>query len=134
MQMPLRDFNGRRMDCSVLSNGLAMNVQLIGWKVGVGVSNRHAAPDPQFLCNAQLFAEDVGTPGHRNFHTSAQAAFGQGQQRRLKVHADAQGVWRAEVAVHADDADEWRAEEVEVAQHGRRPAGFVLLCNAHPLP
>lgn len=110
-----------------------MNVQLIGWKGGVGVSNRHAAQDLQVLCDAQLSAEDVGMPGHRNFHTGAQAAFGQGQQQRLKVHADAQGVWRAEVTVHADDTNERRAEEVKVAQHRRRPAGVVLLCNAHPL-
>ena len=100
----------------VLPHGLTANVQLIGGELWVGVADRQAAQNRQFRRDSELRANDLRIPCDQDLDGSTQASFGQGQQQRLQVHPQAEGVRWAEVTVHADNAGQRCAEKLPVAQ------------------
>jgi hypothetical protein len=63
----------------VLPDGLAVDVQLIGGEVWVGVADRQASQNRQFRRDSQLCADDFRIPRDRDLDASTQALFGQGQ-------------------------------------------------------
>jgi hypothetical protein len=55
----------------VLTDGLAVDFQLVGSEIGVGTTDRQAGQDRQLLRDVQLRADDLRIPGDRDLDAAA---------------------------------------------------------------
>jgi hypothetical protein len=55
----------------VLTDGLAVDFQLVGSEIGVGITDRQAGQNRQLLRDVQLRADDLRIPGDRDLDAAA---------------------------------------------------------------
>jgi hypothetical protein len=88
----------------MLLDRLAGDVEPIGSKLRVGVTDGEAAQYQKLGWDGQLCTDNLGVACDRDLDSAAKTTFGQGQQQGLQKHSHADSVGVAEVAVHANDA------------------------------
>jgi hypothetical protein len=115
----------------MLFEGVAPDMQFVGWEVQVGVADGQAADDRQLRRDFQLGSDDVRIPRYRNLHAGAQPPCRQRQHQSLEIHAHAHGIGRAKVPVHRDDPRQRCAGEIEVTHHNGGVSCRVRDGDAH---